>query len=76
MEQLREAQGQGLMVFEEGGPSSADQSYQQVRQSCLPGIHESCCVVTRHGCLLEPASTGFCRALAVGTYPRSNFIWL
>ncbi len=38
MEQLKEAQGQGLMVFEEGGPSSADQSYQQVRQSCLSSL--------------------------------------
>ena len=32
MEQLKEAQGQGLMLFEEGGPSSVEQAYQQVRQ--------------------------------------------
>ena len=35
MEQLKGAQGQGLAVFEEGGPSSADQAFQQVgKTSC------------------------------------------
>ncbi len=52
MEQLKEAQGQGLMVFEEGSPSSADHSYQQVRQSVLFILQETCCAVTRPGSLL------------------------
>ena len=38
MEQLKEAQGQGLTVFEEGGASSPEQGYQQVRQKGLSHV--------------------------------------
>lgn len=51
MEQLKGAQGQGLMVFEEGGSSSADQAYQQVRHSTLAEFRKACRAATRSACI-------------------------